>query len=66
MPLAATPCPFHHPISHGSRPEQINSHWHVVCRDCGATGPERTTYAEAIKAWNARRTPSGDGDGSKH
>jgi len=61
MPSEPQPCPFAHPISHGSRDEQINGYWHVVCRDCGATGPERKTLAEAIKAWNARRKPSGDG-----
>jgi hypothetical protein len=27
--------------------------------------PERRTYAEAAKDWNARRKPSGDGDGKR-
>ncbi|MER9901650.1 hypothetical protein [Mesorhizobium sp. M0130] len=52
-------CPFEHPISIGSTIEPINNHFHGVCHDCGAHGPEGNTYAEALEAWNARR--SGDG-----
>ncbi|RWF02962.1 hypothetical protein [Mesorhizobium sp.] len=53
------PCPFAHPINAGSAIEPINSHYHGVCHDCGAEGPQAATFAEALKAWNARR--SGDG-----
>ncbi|RWQ12378.1 hypothetical protein [Mesorhizobium sp.] len=52
------PCPFDHPINTGSAIEAINQHFHGVCHDCGATGPEGSTYAEALKGWNSRR--SGD------
>ncbi|MER9056467.1 hypothetical protein [Mesorhizobium sp. M0910] len=54
-------CPFAHPIKSGSAIEPINSHFHGVCRDCGAQGPEADSFAEALEAWNARR----DGDGKQ-
>ncbi|TPN38676.1 hypothetical protein FKO01_04940 [Mesorhizobium sp. B2-3-3] len=49
-------CPFTHPIKRGSHVEPVDDYFHVVCRDCGAQGPERNTWAEAFKAWNDRRT----------
>ncbi|RUU29723.1 hypothetical protein [Mesorhizobium sp. M6A.T.Ce.TU.016.01.1.1] len=57
------PCPFAHPINVGSAIEPINNHFHGVCHDCGAEGPQAETFAEALKAWNARR--SGDGHGKQ-
>jgi hypothetical protein len=55
------PCPFQHPIRRGSHVEPVNSHFHVVCRDCGAQGPEAKTWAGALGAWNDRRKTDGDG-----
>lgn len=57
-------CPFKHPISRGAQVDQINHHYRVLCEDCGATGPERESYAEAQEAWNARRI--GNGKAEKH
>ncbi|RWF66877.1 hypothetical protein [Mesorhizobium sp.] len=59
MPNTPKPCPFDHPIRQGAAIEPINNHFHGLCRDCGAQGPEAENFAEALKAWNARR--SGDG-----
>lgn len=56
-----TSCPFTHPIRRGSHVEPVNSHFHVVCRDCGAQGPEAKTWGEALKTWNDRRKTDGDG-----
>jgi hypothetical protein len=61
MPTTPETCPFQHPIKLGSHVEPVNSHFHVVCRDCGAQGPERRTWAEALKAWNNRRHDGTDG-----
>jgi hypothetical protein len=61
MPTDPIPCPFEHPIRRGSHVEPINSHFHVVCRDCGAQGPDKRTWAEALKGWNSRRKADGDG-----
>lgn len=62
MPSATPkPCPFQHQIRRGSHVEPINSHFHVVCRDCGTQGPEGKTWAAAQKAWNDRRKTDGDG-----
>lgn len=35
----------------------------VECQSCGASGPQKTTEAEAITAWNTRRG-AGDADRS--
>jgi hypothetical protein len=32
----------------------------VECQSCGASGPQKTTEAEAIAAWNARHDHSPD------
>jgi hypothetical protein len=48
-------CPFDHPVESGSAIEAINDHFHGVCKDCGAQGPERDSYAAALVAWNSRR-----------
>jgi hypothetical protein len=61
MPTTPKPCPFQHPIRRGSRVEPVNNHFHVVCRDCGAQGPEGKTWAVALGAWNDRRKTDGDG-----
>jgi hypothetical protein len=54
------PCPFDHRIKAGAAIEPINSHFHGVCQDCGASGPEAESYADALKAWNARRPLNGE------
>lgn len=59
MPKSQKPCPFDHPVFAGTAVDPINNHYHGVCRDCGAQGPEAESFAEALKAWNARRR---DGD----
>lgn len=60
-PMTLAPCPFC-----GSRHAELRfDEYHVECLDCGARGPEGITPAKAIKGWNTRRAPSGDGDG-KH
>ncbi|RUW69831.1 hypothetical protein [Mesorhizobium sp. M2A.F.Ca.ET.067.02.1.1] len=53
------PCPFDHPIRNGSAIEPINNHFHGICRDCGAQGPEAEKFAEALVLWNARRRSDG-------
>lgn len=53
------PCPFQHPVLRGAQVDQINHHFRVLCQDCGATGPERATWAEAQEAWNTRRSGNG-------
>ncbi|RUV65198.1 MAG: hypothetical protein E5X35_11645 [Mesorhizobium sp.] len=52
-------CPFEHPIRAGSKVEDLNGGAVVRCEDCNATGPEKSTYAAAIKAWNKRRKTNG-------
>ena len=59
MPSQLKPCPFAHPIKKGVAVEPIDGHFHGVCHDCAAQGPEAPSFAEALKAWNSRR--SGDG-----
>lgn len=59
MPRDIKPCPFDHRTKAGASIEPINSHFHGVCRDCGASGPQAESYAEALKAWNARRGTDG-------
>ena len=63
MPSQPAQCPFDHTIRRGTKVEQIDRHFHVACQDCGATGPERNTFAQALEAWNTRRKIDGDGDG---
>lgn len=58
-PTRPIPCPFEHPVKAGAAIEPINQHFHGRCHDCGATGPEGGTFAEALKAWNARRGTGG-------
>lgn len=48
-------CPFKHPVVRGVAVEPINSHFVVHCFDCGTTGPERPSWAEAHQSWNDRR-----------
>jgi hypothetical protein len=59
MTKRPSPCPFNHPIKNGPHVEPVDGHFHVVCRDCAAQGPERGSFAEALEAWNDRR--KGDG-----
>jgi hypothetical protein len=40
---------------------QVDGHSNVLCEECGAQGPERATYVEAIAAWNTR-TPTPDSE----
>ncbi|MER9217907.1 hypothetical protein NKI48_03080 [Mesorhizobium sp. M0644] len=58
MPTDIKKCPFEHPIAAGCKVEDINNGAAVRCDDCGAIGPEKPTYAEAVASWNARRKPS--------
>lgn len=62
MPLVH--CPFC-----GSRNlavEHLGDHEHpffvVTCRECEADGPIKPTAAEAMDAWNTRRSHDGDGN----
>lgn len=61
MPTGPDHCPFDHPIRRGTKVEALDGHFHGTCRDCGATGPDRRTFAEALEAWNNRRKTDGDG-----
>jgi hypothetical protein len=65
MPSHTAPCPFDHPVRRGTIIENLDGHHHVVCLDCGATGPDRRTFADALEAWNSRRKRNGDGDGKR-
>jgi hypothetical protein len=56
------PCPFSHPVKLGPKVDDTGHGAVVVCQDCGAHGPERPTYAEAVRAWNHRRGHDGDGN----
>lgn len=66
MPAKLKPCPFC-----ASRQVAVQSHagpatvFAVRCENCAAEGPLGMTYAEAIKLWNHRPKPSGDGDGQR-
>lgn len=31
-----------------------DGHWNVHCMMCGASGPNHSTEAKAVKAWNKR------------
>lgn len=61
MPTQPDRCPFDHPIRRGNKVESLDGHFHVICRDCGATGPDRRSVADALNAWNRRRSHDGDG-----
>lgn len=59
MPSTLKSCPFEHPVLRGVAVDPINSHFHVLCFDCLAAGPERGSWAEAQEAWNQRRGRDG-------
>lgn len=62
MSTKLEPCPFD--ASKKLTVDHFDDDYHVRCEECGATGPSRRTWAEAVKAWNTR-APRNDGDGKK-
>jgi hypothetical protein len=55
------PCPFHEPEVNGPTevvgewyPGQRIAFWAAHCEACSARGPEESTRAEAVEAWNTR------------
>jgi Lar family restriction alleviation protein len=48
------PCPFCKEKEEIYQDRYRDDHWNVHCMICGASGPNKQTEAEAIKAWNGR------------